>query len=175
MVLISRGEYRAIPGRGGAGNMRFRKLLTKGLPAVALCCGKIGAVMASEAFTIIDAINQAVQTNPGVGESAATRRATEAGLRQSQGVLLPQVRLNASAGIERFNQQDVIPPPQGNKTWMNARTASVVVRQILFDGFSSLNEIWSQAARVDAAAYRVHEQTELIALDAAGACFETIR
>src|ERR1700716_1995599 len=67
------GGYRASPGRGGAGNMHFRSLLTKVLPAVALCCGGIGAVVASEAFTIIDAINQAVQTNPSVGESAANR------------------------------------------------------------------------------------------------------
>jgi adhesin transport system outer membrane protein len=132
-------------------------------------------VVASDAFTIIDAINQAVQTNPDVGESAANRRATEAGLRQSQGVLLPQVRLNASAGSERFNQQDISPPPQGNNQWLNARSASITVRQVLFDGFSSLNEIWRQAARVDAAAYRVHERTELIALDAAEAYIDIIR
>ena len=56
--------------------MRFVSLLKKILPAVAFCCGCAGAVAASEAFTIIDAINQAVQTNPGVGESAANRRAT---------------------------------------------------------------------------------------------------
>ena len=71
MVLISWVEYRASPGRGGAGNMHFRSLLTKVLPAVALCCGGIGAVVASEAFTIIDAINQAVQTNPSVGDPPA--------------------------------------------------------------------------------------------------------
>jgi adhesin transport system outer membrane protein len=175
MVLMSGVEYRATSRRGGAVNMRFRSLLTSVLPVVAFCCGCAGAVVASEAFTIIDAINQAVQSNPGVGESAANRRATEAGLRQSQGALLPQVRLNASAGTERFNEQDIIPPPQGNKTWLNARSGSIVVRQILFDGFSSLNEIWRQAARVDAAAYRVHEQTELIALDAAEAYIDIIR
>src|SRR5258705_7124237 len=114
MVLISRAEYRATSGRGGAGNMRIRSLLTKVLPAVALCCGGIGALGASEAFTIIDAINQAVQTNPSVGESAANRRATQAGLRQSQGVLLPPARLNASAALERFNPQGVLPPPPGH-------------------------------------------------------------
>src|SRR3981081_4370490 len=97
---------------------------------------------------MMDATTQAVQTNPGVGESAANRRATEAGLRQSQGVLLPQVRLNASAGRERFNEQDIIPPPQGNKTWMNARSGSIVVRQILFDGLRSPHDISRPAARV---------------------------
>src|SRR5579864_7974442 len=123
----------------------------------------------AEAFTITDAINQAVQTNPGVGEAAANRRATDAEFHQSQGALLPQVRLDASGGPERFTQPDIVPPPPGSGVWLPARTGSVVVRQLLFDGFASINEIWRQSARVDAAAQRVHERSELIALDAAEA------
>src|SRR4029077_20987509 len=122
-----------------------------------------------------DAINEAVKSNPGVGEAAANRRATESGLRQSQTVLLPQVRIEANTGRDRFNQLDVAPPPLGNNTSLRSSEASVVVRQLLFDGFASLNEIWRQAARVDAAAYRTHERTELIALDAAEAYIDVIR
>jgi len=55
------------------------------------------------------------------------------------------------------------------------RTGSVVVRQLLFDGFASINEIWRQSARVNAAAHRVHERSELIALDAAEAYISMIR
>ena len=51
----------------------------------------------------------------------------------------------------------------------------IVVRQLLFDGLTSINEIWRQAARVDAAAYRVRERTELIALDAAEAYIDVVR
>lgn len=130
---------------------------------------------AGEAFTIQNAIREAVQTNPGVGEAAANRRATETELRQNQSTLLPQVRLEARAGPEKFNNQDIVPPTQGNDTWLRGRTGSVVVRQLLFDGFASINEIWRQAARVDAAAARVHERTELIGLDAAEAYIDVIR
>ena len=49
------------------------------------------------------------------------------------------------------------------------------MRQILFDGLTSINEIWRQAARVDAAAYRVRERTELLALDAAEAYIDVVR
>ena len=45
----------------------------------------------------------------------------------------------------------------------------------MFDGLTSINEIWRQAARVDAAAYRVRERTELIALDAAEAYIDVVR
>ena len=53
-------------------------------------------------------------------------------------MLLPQVRLaDVRAGPERFNQQDIQPPPQGNgQKWLPGRTAALVVRQTLFDGFA---------------------------------------
>jgi len=130
---------------------------------------------ARDAFTIVDAIKQATQTNPGVGEAAANRRATEAEMRQVQSTLLPQVRLEAKTGRQRFDQQDVVVPPPGNRTWLNSNEASVAVRQLLFDGLTTINEIWRQAARVDAAAFRVRERTELIALDAAEAYIDVVR
>ena len=126
-------------------------------------------------FSIFDAINQAVTTHPGVGEATANRRATEAELRQTQSTLLPQVRVEARAGRAKYDFQDPIVPPQGNNRWLDSREASVVVRQILFDGLFSINEIWRQAARVDAAASRVRERTELLALDAAEAYIDVIR
>jgi adhesin transport system outer membrane protein len=126
------------------------------------------------AFLINDAIALAVLTNPGVGEASANRRATETKLYQAQGAYLPQVRLQSSFGPEKFTQA-IIPAPVDNGTWLNGREMSVVVRQILFDGFTSIHEIWRQAARVDAAAFRVRERTELIALDAAEAYIDVVR
>lgn len=134
---------------------------------IGLLAMSTAAASAAEVFSIRDAILQAVQTNPGVGEATANRRATEAELRQTQGTLLPQVRLEAKVGPEKFNDRDLLVPPQGNNQWLNGRSASVLVRQLVFDGFTTLNEIWRQTARVDAAAHRAHERTELIALDAA--------
>lgn len=128
----------------------------------------------AEPFSINDAIRQAMTTNPGVGEATANRRATESELRQSQGALLPQIRLEASAGPEKLHRY-VTPAPINNGVYQNGRQASVVIRQTLFDGFASINEIWRQAARVDAAAHRVLERTELIGLDAAEAYIDVAR
>src|SRR5262245_3834568 len=82
------------------------------------------AAVAADGFTIVDAISQAVQTNPGVGEAAANRRATEAELRQNQSTLLPQVRVEGRYGAVKFDQQDALVPPQGNKRWLAGREAS---------------------------------------------------
>ena len=155
--------------------MRIGSLIGLVLPVAIVLCAGGGAGIAGSPFSIFDAINEAVRSNPGVGEAAANRRATETNLRQSQSTLLPQIHLDASAGPERFNEQDVTPPPQGNNTWLHGATGTLVVRQKLFDGLSSINEIWRQAARVDASAFRVHERTELTALDAAEAYIEVVR
>lgn len=131
----------------------------------------------AEPFSILDAINQAVRTHPAVGEAAADRRATEAELRQSQGALLPQIKLRADAGPEMLNQR-VAPgtlPPAFNGQYLAGRQANILVHQNVFDGFSSLNAIWRQAARVDAAAFRVLERSELTALDAAEAYVDVTR
>ncbi len=125
-------------------------------------------------FPINDALKQAIATNPGVGEAAANRRATELELRQQQGTLLPQVRIEGRWGPERFNQ-NIVPAPLGNGAWLNGRAASLSSRQLLFDGFTSINEIWRQTARVNASAARVHERTELLALDAAEAYVDITR
>ena len=138
---------------------------------------------AGEQYSINDALRQAIQTNPGVGEASANRRATEAELRQTQSTLLPQVRVDASWGPEKFDQNGTGVPPVTGLTapvigagpWRNGSQESVVVRQLLFDGFTSIHEIWRQSARVNASALRVRERTELIALDAAEAYVDVVR
>ena len=136
---------------------------------------------AAEPFSINDALKQAIQTNPGVGEASANRRATQSELRQTQSTLLPQVRIEASYGPEKFDQSrgfispSLQVPTTGAGPWRNGSQGSVVVRQLLFDGFASIHDVWRQTARVNAAASRVKERTELIALDAAEAYVDVVR
>src|SRR3954469_25217695 len=150
------------------------------LAATAICLAMSPA--AAEPFSITDALREAAKTHPGVGEASANRRATEAELRQTQSTLLPQVRIEASYGREKFDQSasvltgTALPiPAVGTGVWRNGNQQSVVVRQLLFDGFASIHDIWRQSARVNAAAFRVRERTELIALDAAEAYVDVVR
>ena len=152
------------------------------LLAIAALVLALGPVRASEVFSINDALKQAAHTNPGVGEASANRRATESELRQTQSTLLPQVRIEARYGPEKFDQSNPVTsssalpvPIVGNGAWRNGSQESVVVRQLLFDGFASIHDIWRQSARVNAAAFRVRERTELIALDAAEAYVDVVR
>src|SRR5258708_3580141 len=136
----------------------------------------------AEPFSINDALRESAKTNPGIGEAAANRRATETELRQTQSTLLPQVRIDAYYGREKFDQSgqvgstSALPIPViGAGVWRDGNQESLVVRQLLFDGFASIHDIWRQSARVNAAAFRVRERTELIALDGAEAYMDVVR
>src|SRR3954468_13241303 len=110
--------------------------------AIAAFCLAVNPATA-QVFSINDALRQAMQTNPGVGEASANRRATESELRQTQSTLLPQVRIDASYGPEKFDQSpgfvapSIAVPTTGSGPWRNGSQESVVVRQLLFDGFTS--------------------------------------
>src|SRR5260370_39169853 len=147
-----------------------------------------GAILAlsqpaiAEPFSINDALRESAKSHPGVGEAAANKRATESELRQTQSTLLPQVRVDAYYGREKFDQAgqvgstSALPIPViGAGVWRDGNQQSLVVRQLLFDGFASIHDIWRQSARVNAAAFRVRERTELIALDGAEAYLDVVR
>ncbi len=134
-------------------------------------------------FSINDALTSSYSNPPRRRRSFGKRRATESELRQTQSTLLPQVRIEASYGPEKFDQNRNGSPPVigltpgvvGAGPWRNGSRESVVVRQLLFDGFASIHDVWRQTARVNAAASRVKERSELLALDAAEAYVDVVR
>jgi outer membrane protein, adhesin transport system len=152
--------------------MNFWRVISLG--AIALVLPPFAAASASERFSIFDAIKQAVQTHPGVDEASANRRATESEMRQVQGTLLPQVSIDASIGRDRLDHHIAAPGALSGR-WVTGKEASVNVRQLLYDGFTSINEVWRNAARTNSAAFRVLERTELVALRAAEAYIDVAR
>src|SRR5258705_4216382 len=99
--------------------------------AIAGLCLAVNPASA-QVFSINDALKQAAQTNPGVGEASANRRATESELRQTQSTLLPQVRIEARYGPEKFDQSSPVTsssalpvPIVGNEAWLNGSLGSL--------------------------------------------------
>ncbi|MGX5734062.1 TolC family outer membrane protein [Bosea thiooxidans] len=135
----------------------------------------LSAPAGAQSLSLVQAIRLATSTNPAVGEAQANKRASAFELRQAQGGLLPQVRLQADIGPERQRQFDSPVVSLKSNDVANGRQANLVVRQVLFDGFQTINETWRQAARVDAASWRVQERSELIALDAIQAYTDIVR
>lgn len=128
----------------------------------------------AQALTIEEAIRLTVETNPSIGEARANRRAVDYELRQAWGRFLPQVSVQASAGPTRADRPNSINALDNDK-WRFGRDVGMVVRQNIFTGFESSNEVYRQSARVDGAALRVLERSEVVALDAAEAYIDILR
>ncbi|MFA9201495.1 MAG: TolC family outer membrane protein [Cypionkella sp.] len=115
---------------------------------------------------LVTAIATAVSTNPEVNQAVRNREAIEFERRQAQGLMLPQVWVEGSAGVRRLENasrralniaDEVLYPLEGG----------IRTEQALFDGGSRSSEIKRQAARTDGAAFRVLERSQFVALQVA--------
>ncbi|MBN8534556.1 MAG: TolC family outer membrane protein [Rhizobiales bacterium] len=145
-----------------------------GISLAILMAGVLPAGAQGE-LSLEQAIRHAVTTNPRIKEAAANRRATDMEVRQVQGALLPQVRLQAEYGSERSRRFDGVRAAGANDPRKAGGEASVVVTQLLYDGFATVNQIYRQIARSDAAAWRTFERSELVALDTVEAYLDILR
>ena len=131
-------------------------------------------VNVSWAADLRQVVQEAVSTNPDVLESAANRRARDFEYRRAQGAFLPTLDLSAEIGPERLDRPNSFSADE-NDEWRISKEFTVTVRQLIFDGFTSVNEVYRQSARVDGAALRVLERSEATALDAVEAYIDVLR
>ncbi len=132
------------------------------------------AASQSQAMTIQDAVQSAVTTNPLIGEAASLRVASDKELREVRGQYLPS--LDAAAGIgEEWTNSPQTRSRGLDSERLTRKESSAILRQRLFDGFETGNQVERQKALVRAAALQVYETSELLGLDAATAYLEVIR
>lgn len=117
----------------------------------------------ADSTDLVTAVQTALSTNPEINQAVRDREAVEFERRQAQGMFLPRISVEGSAGIRRLENDtrrslgiadDVLYPLE----------AGARLQQILFDGGSRLNEVRRQASRTDGAAWRVMERSQFIAL-----------
>src|SRR5215217_2646 len=129
-----------------------------------------GAVLlcASPAFGVElrDAVQAALNTNPEIRQAVANRVATQEERVQAQGLWYPRISVEGSAGIRNLRNptrrsigiaDDTLWPIEGD----------LIVDQLLFNSGGREAEIRRQASRTDAAAARVEERSEFVALNVA--------
>jgi len=128
-----------------------------------LCvCAPIGL----SALTLDEAIKITLEANPEIGEAVSNREAIEFELKQARRLYLPQVDLEGRYGVQQFDSPATRPRGDDNHPF-NRREASVILQQLLFNGFDRVGEVQRQASRVDGASYRLYERSEFIALNVA--------
>ncbi len=141
-----------------------------GLATVVICL----LATQAQAVSLREAVRNTVHNNPEIHSAMASRRASDYQLLQAQGALLPRVDLSADIGAQRIDRPQSLSASL-NRKWRNRRQAIVTVRQILFDGWYRANDIYKNAARVDAGALRVLERSEVLGLNAVEAYIDVRR
>ena len=135
-----------------------------------------GAAAPTSAMSLQEAVSMAISTNPSVGQVSNDRRAIDQELRQGRALYYPQVDLRAASGVEwsdNVTTSDNTGPHDTRTLWR--KEGSVVLSQLIFDGFFAESEVERQTSRVKSAAYRVQESSEFTGLDAIEAYLDTQR
>jgi adhesin transport system outer membrane protein len=129
-----------------------------------------GALMlcASPAYAVElrDAVQAALNTNPEIRQAVANRIATQEERVQAQGSNYPRVDVQGSAGARQLRNPTRRRIGIGNET-LYPIEGQLIVDQLLFNSGGREAEIRRQAARTDAAAARVEERSEFVALNVA--------
>lgn len=117
----------------------------------------------SEQIELKTAVETALQTNPEINQAVENKTAIEFEREQAQGMFLPRVSVEGSAGIRRLENTTRQSLGIANDE-LYPLEAGLRVEQILFDGGSRKSELKRQASRTDGAAFRVEERAQFIAL-----------
>ena len=126
------------------------------------------AASPATAIELKDAVQAALNTNPEIRQAIANKNATQFERKQAQGLWLPRISVEASAGIRQLRNPTRRAIGIDNQT-LYPLEASVTADELLFDMGGREAEIRRQASRTDAAAARIEERSEFVALNVARA------
>src|SRR5215213_7538281 len=146
----------------------IKKHWTMIVPGAVLLC-------ASPAFGVElrDAVQAALNSNPEIRQAVANRLATQEERVQGQGLWYPRISVEGSAGVRKLRNPtrrsldiagDTLHPVEG----------FIIADQLLWNSGGRVAEIKRQASRTDAAAARIEERSEFVALNTSRAYIDYV-
>ncbi|MDO8945607.1 MAG: TolC family outer membrane protein [Desulfocapsaceae bacterium] len=120
-----------------------------------------------QAETLQDAIGTMLQTNPEIRSMAHNRLGRDEEVRQAKSGYLPEINFSAGVGV-----QDIQEPTNDNLT---PQQYTLSLRQNVFTGLATNNEVGRQKARVQSQAYSLQGASENTALRTAEVYLNVLR
>lgn len=130
------------------------------------------------AESLQEAVQKTIDDNPEVQSAKDERNATAERISQAKAGYFPKVDLHGAYGWEQSNNPSTrrqLFGGQRHTTQYHREEASVEVRQMVFDGMETYNEVKRQKAATDATSYTVFGQSEITALNAVEAYLNVLR
>lgn len=122
-----------------------------------------------------DVIDQAVSTNPTVLEQLNQKISRDYEIKQAKAGYLPSIDLNASYGSETSDNNSTRSTRFGHSRNLNRQEASLVLRQMLFDGYKTSSETARQEFRSDSAEYQLINLSQQVTIDTVTAYINVLR
>jgi outer membrane protein, adhesin transport system len=132
--------------------------------ALSVAAATLGASRA-DALSLKDTILFVLETNPDIKAAEANKQAIEFELEQARNFYAPRVEFEVWAGTSE-NRGTASPDLGAAAGSVDGYEATARISQMLFDGFRTRSEIERQAYRIDGAAFRVLERSEVLSLEA---------
>jgi adhesin transport system outer membrane protein len=130
------------------------------------------------AQSLKEALQQTVNENPEVQSAKDERLAVEQEIDQARAGYFPTIDLALGYGFEQSNnpstRQRIFNGGQGTVQY-GREEGSLVVRQMLFDGLATPNEVERQKARTNAKAYNLFGRAEITALKSVESYLNVLR
>lgn len=123
------------------------------------------------AQTLVQAVEQTIQSNPEILAEANRRLSVDKTIDQARAGYAPRVDLNLGYGREYTKNPATRP---GSET-LTRGEASITARQMLYDGFYTKSEVERTTASADSAGFAVTDISERRSLQAIGAYLDVLR
>ena len=118
----------------------------------------------AQAMTLSEAIQSTVDNHPELHASVNDRLSADEDVKVAKGGYLPTVDLIAGYGREQTDIPSTRALGNHNKETLNYSDAELRLRQMLFDGFNTPNEVARTQATVNSRAYYIQGTAESLAL-----------
>lgn len=118
----------------------------------------------AQAMTLSEAIQSTVDNHPELHASVNDRLSADEDVKVAKGGYLPTVDLIAGYGREQTDSPSTRALSDHNKETLNYSDAELRLRQMLFDGFNTPNEVARTEATVNSRAYYIQGTAESLAL-----------
>lgn len=149
--------------------------MNKKFKLLALCTSLFTGITAFHspvmAQTLVEAVEQTIQSNPEILAEANRRLSVDKTIDQARAGYAPTVDLNLGYGREYTKNPATRP---GSET-LTRGEASITAKQMLYDGFYTKSEVERTTASADSAGFAVTDISERTSLQAIGAYLDVLR
>ncbi|WP_238475226.1 TolC family protein [Sphingomonas cavernae] len=124
----------------------------------------VAGLAQAQTVDLKSAIEAALESHPEINQAAMNKEAIEFERKQAQGLFMPRVTTEASAGVRRLENNTRRSLGIADQT-LYPLESSLVAEQVIYDSGVRSSELKRQASRTDGAALRVEERSEFVALN----------